>query len=278
MVPALRALRKACSRARIIVIVPSRAAEVSSMLPYIDDVIVAQHASEGCDGGSATARLSKEIRRIAELRFDGAIIFTRKGESPHAEAYLYYLAGIPFRVGMSSEFAGGVLSHWEKPLPTTHPVDRHLSLVASMGIPRAGRHLELKTPPEAAEEADYVVARLNLKRKDFVLFLARDDTGNGLPKVISKSMPVTVAAGNTLCVISAGECRDEAVYGGGPATNTALMRHAALAVTDRLLDTYLARAVRCPVRLLSWYCRRDAERGKGRSGDYETMRLGDCET
>lgn len=239
------------------------------MLPFIDDLIEAQKGI-GRPGGAPPKRvmssgahgyLSGEIRCIAELQCDGAVIFTKKGESPHSEAYLYYLAGIPFRAGISSEFSGGVLSHWEKPLPNTHPVDRHLCLVASIGIPRAGRHLELKTPPEANEEADQAVTRLGLQRKHFVLFLIQKASGYDLPRKVSKSIPVAVAADNTLFVIREGAYRAETVYGGGAAIDAALMERAALAVTDRPLDAYVAEAVRCPVRFLSQPRRKDTETG-----------------
>lgn len=51
---------------------------------------------------------------IAWLRqggFDAAVMLTAPGQSPYTLGYLCYLAGIPIRVGRSSEFGGQVLSH-----------------------------------------------------------------------------------------------------------------------------------------------------------------------
>ncbi|MBD1874329.1 hypothetical protein H6F75_12615 [Nodosilinea sp. FACHB-131] len=42
--------------------------------------------------------------------FDAAVILTAPGKSPYTLGYLCYLAGIPIRIGQSSEFGGQVLS------------------------------------------------------------------------------------------------------------------------------------------------------------------------
>jgi hypothetical protein len=99
-------------------------------LPFVDTVHTRREEKE-----------ADYIRTISELGCDGAVIFTSPGQSPYPDAYRCYFAGIPFRLGMSSEFDGGVLSHWAKPLPSIRPVDRYLSLVTSVGLPGAGRRL-----------------------------------------------------------------------------------------------------------------------------------------
>lgn len=58
------------------------------------------------------------IQQLRDRQLDAALIFTAPSHSPHALAYLCYLAGIPIRVGHSQEFGGGVLSHCVAP-----PVD-----------------------------------------------------------------------------------------------------------------------------------------------------------
>lgn len=47
--------------------------------------------------------------------FDAAVILTAPGQSPYTLGYLCYLAGIPIRIGRSSEFGGQVLSHCAPP-------------------------------------------------------------------------------------------------------------------------------------------------------------------
>ncbi len=127
--PALELLRKRRPEARIILATRLPKADVARLTPFVDQVI---QLSRGSDS----------IGEIGETHCDGAIIFTARGESPHPDGYRCYLAGIPFRAGMSSEFAGGVLSHWVKPLPNTKPpVDPYLALVASIGAPVQGATL-----------------------------------------------------------------------------------------------------------------------------------------
>jgi ADP-heptose:LPS heptosyltransferase len=58
------------------------------------------------------------IDQLVQHQFDAVIIFTQPAESPFSIAYLCYLAGIPIRVGQSSEFGGTLLSH-----PVQPPLD-----------------------------------------------------------------------------------------------------------------------------------------------------------
>lgn len=47
--------------------------------------------------------------------FDTAVILSLPGDSPHGLGYLCALAGIPGRVGVSSEFGGHSLTRWVRP-------------------------------------------------------------------------------------------------------------------------------------------------------------------
>ncbi len=58
------------------------------------------------------------IAQLVQCRFDAVIIFTQPFQSPYSIAYFSYLAGIPIRVGQSSEFGGSLLSH-----PVQPPLD-----------------------------------------------------------------------------------------------------------------------------------------------------------
>ncbi|AFZ32436.1 glycosyl transferase family 9 [Gloeocapsa sp. PCC 7428] len=83
--------------------------------------------------------VSKEtglVKKLCNLRFNAAIIFTAQSESPYPLAYLCYLAGIPIRVGQSKEFGGSVLSHWIKPpLEDLPKIDPHLYLLDAVNFP-----------------------------------------------------------------------------------------------------------------------------------------------
>lgn len=64
------------------------------------------------------ATLADWQQAISWLRqggFDAAIMLTAPGQSPYTLGYLCYLAGIPIRIGQSSEFGGQVLSHCVPP-------------------------------------------------------------------------------------------------------------------------------------------------------------------
>lgn len=118
--PALRMLRNIYPEAHIMLATRLPVGEIAPLTAFVDQVVELQEGSDW-------------IKEIGETHSDGAIIFTARGESPHPHGYRCYLAGIPFRAGISSEFSGGVLSRWAKPLPNKPPVDPYLSLVASVG-------------------------------------------------------------------------------------------------------------------------------------------------
>lgn len=79
------------------------------------------------------------ITQLAKLNFDAVLIFTQPTQSPYAIAYCCYLAGIPIRVGQSSEFGGTVLSLAIQPLiqPLSEPVSvsaHGTQLLESVGL------------------------------------------------------------------------------------------------------------------------------------------------
>ena len=52
------------------------------------------------------------IQEIQDGAFDAAFVFTGPPRSPWELAYCCYLAGVPRRFGISTEFGGGLLSHF----------------------------------------------------------------------------------------------------------------------------------------------------------------------
>lgn len=119
----LQKLRQCLPETEITLLVPS--SEAASGLagevlvhPAVGDII-------------QTAPLIQDlISTLRRYQFEGAIIFTRPSQSPHALAYACYLAGIPLRLGQSQEFGGGVLSHWVQSSPQqVHNLDYYLFLL-----------------------------------------------------------------------------------------------------------------------------------------------------
>lgn len=71
---------------------------------------------------------------IGKQGFDAAVILSPRGVSPYPAGYVCYMAGIRIRIGQSLEFGGGVLSHWEKPLPNTGPGEEYNNLIRAVGL------------------------------------------------------------------------------------------------------------------------------------------------
>jgi ADP-heptose:LPS heptosyltransferase len=110
------------------------------------------------------------IESLRSRRFDLALILTSFAQSPHAPAYLCYLAGIPTRVGQAKDFGGRVLTHQVEPPPDhVNQSERNLHLLESMGIPIPRRDLEVAVPEEAQAVADALLAERGVANMPFVL-------------------------------------------------------------------------------------------------------------
>ena len=155
--PALRALRAALPRAHVTLLASPAGASVAPLLPWVDDVMVEQVVWQDTKGAMPLdpARELALVSRLAEHRFDAALIFTSWAQSPWPPAYACYLAGIPVRIGESKEFGGALLTTAVPSRPDgLHQADRNLHLLETTGIPAAGRHLELHVPRAVQEAAD----------------------------------------------------------------------------------------------------------------------------
>jgi ADP-heptose:LPS heptosyltransferase len=159
--PALRALRTALPDSSITVLCSPAGAQVTPLLPWVDDVIV--HRAVWQDArGEMPLDPGRELAFAESLRwggFDAALIFTSFSQSPFPPAYACYLAGIPFRAGQTADFGGSVLSPAVAPAPwAAHQVDRNLHLVEALGVPAAGRQLDLQLPAAAQRSAERMLA------------------------------------------------------------------------------------------------------------------------
>jgi ADP-heptose:LPS heptosyltransferase len=155
--PALRSMRAAMPQASITLLASPAGTQAAPLLPWVDEVITWRASWQ--DIGPAAVpdphREAELIERLQGGRFDAAFVFTSFSQSPHPPAYACLMAGIPIRIGQSKEFGGALLTRWAKPPPDSgHQAERNLHLLESVGIPAAGRDLEIRIPAEAQAAAD----------------------------------------------------------------------------------------------------------------------------
>jgi len=122
--PALQLLRQGLPGAWLALLAPcdsgaagqaeAGCAALAAALPQAHEIL----PYPGDRDAQALLDLVAEVRRRHP---DAALIFTRAQASPYLAAYVCYLAGVPVRLGQSSEFGGGVLSHRFPPSPPGSP-------------------------------------------------------------------------------------------------------------------------------------------------------------
>lgn len=151
--PALRALRRAFPGAHLAILVSEHCRAAVERNPDVDEIFTytkAKHRS-GWFGLPALAEQARVIRHLRRRGFDLAIVMGRPAS--RSAAWLAYASGAPWRLGYSTPAL--------RPFPfflnlacdpgdmTSHEVDGCLELLASIGIPAAGRQLTLVPDPDA---------------------------------------------------------------------------------------------------------------------------------
>jgi lipopolysaccharide heptosyltransferase II len=159
--PALAALRESLPEARLTLLASPAGARLAPHLPMLDAALewrapwVKQPDSipdEPSETGCAERRL---IDRIAEHRFDAAIVFTTCTQSALPAALACRLAGIPLRLAHSRENPYRLLTDWV-PDPDVlrngmrHEAARQLALVASVGCRSADERLRFEVGAAAS--------------------------------------------------------------------------------------------------------------------------------
>jgi len=151
--PALRALRRAFPSAHLAVLVSEHCRPVLDRNPDVDEIFTYTKSKHRADWLGLPARwdLSGVIRRLRARRFDLAVVLGRP--SSRSGGWLAYASGAPWRLG----YAGPRLHPFsfflnlarDPGAMTSHEVDGCLDLLATVGVPPAGRELTLLPDPEA---------------------------------------------------------------------------------------------------------------------------------
>ncbi len=276
--PALRALRAALPRARLDLLASPAGSTVLPLIPELDGVLTASSSWQQLPGGPDPDEARRETALVELVRnrgYDAMIVLTSFSQSPWPAAHLGLLAGIGVRAVHSTEFGGAVATHWVTPPPdTTHQVDRGLHLLAALGVPDRGHQPALRIPAAADRLA---VALLGARPGSFAMLApgascaARryppERFGAVAAAVAAAGLPVRVtgAAGESGLVAqvvrAAGHPDVVALATTTVPGFTAVLRRAAVAITNNSGGMHLADAVGTPVVV--------AYAGTERRGDME---------
>jgi ADP-heptose:LPS heptosyltransferase len=142
--PALRALRERAPERHVTLLTSPAGAAAAALLPGVNDVIV--YAPPWMKATPPRADAAHEFgmaKRLADGRFDAAVIFTVYSQNPLPAALLW----IP-----DPEPAQGI----------RHEVRRQLDLVAAVGCAATDERLALRLPPAAVQRVATLLAELAL--------------------------------------------------------------------------------------------------------------------
>jgi len=150
--PTLRALRRAFPGAHLAILVSEYCRAVVERNPDVNDVLTYTRPKHrpGWFGRLAYGDMLRVTRALLAGRFDLAIVIRRPFS--HTNAWLAYASGSPWRLGYlapaSHPFRFFLNLGREAGDAPLHEVDAGLNLVASIGVPAAGRELTLVPDPE----------------------------------------------------------------------------------------------------------------------------------
>ena len=145
--PALRALKAADPKGRLVVLARPWVAELYRLADEVDAVLVDDTADRHA-GTAGRARLAGEVRAMA---FDRAVIFP----TSFSTALVLARAGVPERIGYRGEGRGALLTRAVRLAPAAgeHQVWKHLRLAAAAGATIAAAPDVSWDAPGAVREA-----------------------------------------------------------------------------------------------------------------------------
>ncbi len=145
--PAIRALKESFG-AKITLLTSSAGAAAAKLINEIDEVIVYDFPWVKHNEMSLPNDYIGLLKRLKDLNFDGAIIFTVYSQSALPAAIMLYLSQIPLRAAYCRENPYHLLTDWlpdEEPFnKIQHQVKRDLNLTAFIGAKSKDSILKLK--------------------------------------------------------------------------------------------------------------------------------------
>lgn len=161
--PAVRAV--AASARRVTFLCGPSGRSAAALLPGVDAVVM--HRAPWIDPQPQPVLREQELAfvdRVAELGVDQAVIFTSFHQNALPLALLLRLAGVPVIAAISEDYPGSLLDVRHRITDDVHEVERHLSLVATLGYrlpPGDDGRLHVRRPawgqPNPAGEPGYAV-------------------------------------------------------------------------------------------------------------------------
>jgi ADP-heptose:LPS heptosyltransferase len=130
--PAVRAV--AAGAERVTLLCGPRGRAAGSLLPGVDEVVVA-HAAwiDAAPQPVTRAGMDALVDRLVELEIDQALVLTSFHQNPLPLALLLRMAGVPTIAAISVDYPGSLLDVRHRVDEDLHEVERGLSLAATLG-------------------------------------------------------------------------------------------------------------------------------------------------
>ena len=130
--PAVRAV--AAGAERVTLLCGPRGRAAGSLLPGVDEVVVARAAwIDAAPQPVTRAGMDALVDRLVELEIDQALVLTSFHQNPLPLALLLRMAGVPTIAAISVDYPGSLLDVRHRVDEDLHEVERGLSLAATLG-------------------------------------------------------------------------------------------------------------------------------------------------
>jgi lipopolysaccharide heptosyltransferase II len=165
--PALAALKGQAANRHLTLLTSASGGAVAPLLPMIDETIQFDSPWMKATTPRSDSSLDRQmIDRLAQGRYDAAVVFTVYSQTPFPAALLCYLANIPLRLAHARENPYKLLTHWvpesEPEQFVRHEVQRQLDLVATIGATIEDTRLVVRLTSAARQKMRRRLTRLGL--------------------------------------------------------------------------------------------------------------------
>jgi heptosyltransferase-2 len=159
--PAVRAIRKGFPNTHISLLVKPWVAPVFENSEHIDQLLI-YDGERRHKGFSGKFRLARDLKKY---NFDAAILMQNAFEA----ALITFLAGIPIRIGYSTDARRLLLTHavpCTKEIKKKHQTEYYLNILCGIGLTRDGRDLYLKLSQKDRLRAEKILLEQHLSLED----------------------------------------------------------------------------------------------------------------